>query len=241
MDAIVIHLERAKERAQLLIPSLRLMGFHVTLVPALDALTIENDCDEFARYRKAAKVRYGRDVRPSEFACLKSHIRANVFALKNRLQRYVILEDDAIIAAPAPCVIEDEGPALLKFYGGMEGLGVATLRMWRATAAPLSFECDDFRYLQRASSYALSQEATEWYVANMVNMGIINDDWGALAGLGVVRRCVLRRCFAHPVANQSFISERSNHGSTRMLFRIKALAYNAINRERVSYNGITGA
>lgn len=236
MHALVIFLQKDLNRKLELITKLEELKFKIILIEGLDGSKIDPNDSVWLNYKKLAEKRYNRKIHINEFACLSSHIRAMNFVLEHNLENYIIFEDDAIIKSNTIKPTNKLDNNSLLFYGGLEGLDIQKLNIWSKSVFD-SYSCVNIKFVQRACGYQLGQNILKWYVNNMINQGVINDDWYFLYKSGILTELILIKKCAHPEINVSHIVERklSNLGIT---FLLKRLVFNILNFKNYSYKSI---
>jgi hypothetical protein len=233
MHALIIYLSKDLERGRILIEKLKALNFEVILIEGLDGSTVDPQDDQWLGFKERAEKRYKRVISINEYACLSSHIKAMNFVLTNAINDYIIFEDDALIKSETVIPTNNLKHNDMFFYGGLEGLEIQHLKIWKNHHKSV-FTCCDFRFIQRACAYQMGHDVLTWYVKNMLKLGIINDDWNSLSNKGVIKNIYLKKVCGHPEINTSYIADRGldNLG---WIFRVKMFIYNYLHFYRFSY------
>lgn len=92
---LIINLDRAKERKEVLIPQLEKNGLDYFFYPAFDGSLISNPGMDLAV--QPGNYMTGNKINNNEVACSLSHIGALTLAKVNNWEYAVILEDDVVI------------------------------------------------------------------------------------------------------------------------------------------------
>lgn len=240
VNAIIIYLAKDLERKRNLINNLDSHYFDIHLVEGIDGKNLsEDELIEFKLYSNGFYSRYKRAPLNTEYACLKSHIKAWKYVQDNSLINAIVFEDDAIVNS---CSSFNLGlfdiNSSVKFFGGFEGLRGASLKIWDKTEYDFIFKCVDFKFLHRMSSYSLDSRSIDNYVNKMISKGIVNDDYYMMFKEGIIDSVYLYKKYEHPpVSAPSHILARKENKSL-MIFSLKRIFYNILNFSSYTYEEI---
>ena len=188
VNAVIIYLSKDLERKRNLINNLDPQFFNVHLVEGIDGKNLsEDELIEYKSYSSVFYIRYKRAPLNTEYACLKSHIKAWKYVQDNSLINAIVFEDDAIVNSSSSLNLSlFDLNSSVKFFGGFEGLRGASLKIWDKTECDFIFKCVDFSFLHRMSSYSLDSRSSDNYVNKMISKGIVNDDYYMMSKEGII-------------------------------------------------------
>jgi len=96
-NIVIISLERASERRQLMINQINRLNLeNVHILDGVDGQNIPNN--EIPKLSLKGGWRYNKDFQPGEIGCIRSHIKAIELAKENGWDKVIIFEDDITIS-----------------------------------------------------------------------------------------------------------------------------------------------